>query len=825
MENITQGQWFRGPSADLGDEISQSLRFSNNGAAATKYLTNSSINWLGDQTYTISYWLKKSFSNTSSMWIDPFNNDTSAGGTPGAAIHHSASGGLSMYSGSSFARGYTGSPVFRDPNAWYHFVHSRNASGWQTWVNGVSLGTADIADSDGAGGTKIMNPWGGGQSQSSAYLAEYHIVDGQYLQPTSFGRYNEDQVWVPKTYADNGTTSHGTNGFHLTFDSSQTNGIGHDSSGNGNHFTATGFDTTAISSANRLNDIDIKDTPTSNYAHFNALWDHTTPGLEGGNMVLNTAQTITGQASFRFPVGTTGKYWVEAGTDNLGSTTNAPALCITDQLDAAGLSNTAWSTTANYSSIGGYQASYSNFTSTSATSYTTVGGQVGMAIDFDNQEVKMYNNSTLINTDTTVDFTKELAITVMQPTTSYNTYDPYLNAGQQAFIQTVPTGFKELQTNNLPEPTVKNGADHFEAVEYTGTSSGTKAITSLEFQPDLIWFKSKSHGTEHALFDSLRGASAGFLDSSNSTGQATSNAVLSSFDSNGFTVGAPSSVEWNNGGGRTYMAWCWKAGGAPTATNSAAAGSAQTAGSVKVDGANGSFAQGTIAVNKMSVNTTAGFSIVQYTGTGSAGSIPHGLGAVPEMAIFKRYDGTASWAVYHQGLDGNATRDILLDQGSSQQSASTAFWNDTLPTSTLFTIGAGGNNNTNGEGMIAYLWTPIPGYSRFGRYTGNGNSGDNGTFVYTGFKPRFIMLRVYSQSGNWMMWDTERSKINPVQNRILANTATEEQSYASQEVDIVSNGFKLRGADSDVNETYDYIYMAFASNPFGGKNQPPAPAR
>ena len=819
MENIVQGQWFRGPSADLGDEISQSLLFSNNGAAATKYLTNSSINWLGDQTYTISYWLKKAFSNSSSMWIDPFNNDTSAGGTPGAAVHHTGSGGLSMYSGSSFARGYTGSPVFRDPNAWYHFVHSRNASGWQTWVNGVSLGTAAIADSDGAGGTKIMNPWGGGQSQSSAYLAEYHIVDGQYLQPTSFGRYNEDQVWVPKTYADNGSTSHGTNGFHLTFDSSQSNGVGHDSSGNGNHFTATGFDTTAISSANRLNDIDIKDTPTSNYTTFNPLWHQQTPSLKEGNMALNTANTITGQATFRFPVGTTGKYWVEAGTANLGATTNAPALCITDQLNAVGLSNTAWSTTANYSSIGGYQASYSNFTSTSATSYTTVGGQVGMAIDFDAQEVKMYNNSSLINTDTTVDFTKELAITVMQPTSSYNTYEPYLNAGQQAFIQTVPTGFKELQTNNLPKPTIKNGRDHFDSVIWTGTGANNYDVTGFEFQPDLVWIKRRNGANNHNLYDSLRGVTKHLTPNEN-YGESTTANSLTAFNSDGFEVGTGAS---DNTSGQTMVAWCWKAGGAPTATNSNSAGTAQTAGSVKVDGANGSFAHGTIKANKMSVNTTAGFSIVQYTGTQTAGSIPHGLGAVPEMAIVKRTDAAGDWHVYHKDLAGDATRQIYLNQGSTQSGTSSDYWNNTLPTSTTLTLGGATQNNTNNGEYNAYIWTSIPGYSKFGGYVGNSNS--DGPFIYLGFKPGFLMVRVYTGSGNWMMWDTSRSTINAVQNRVLANLANNEASYASQEIDILSNGFKLRGTDSDVNAGYNYIYMAFAENPFGGENQPPATAR
>ena len=806
MENIVQGQWFRGPSADLGDEISQSLLFSNNGAAATKYLTNSSINWLGDQTYTISYWLKKAFSNSSSMWIDPFNNDTSAGGTPGAAVHHTGSGGLSMYSGSSFARGYTGSPVFRDPNAWYHFVHSRNASGWQTWVNGVSLGTAAIADSDGAGGTKIMNPWGGGQSQSSAYLAEYHIVDGQYLQPTSFGRYNEDQVWVPKTYADNGSTSHGTNGFHLTFDSSQSNGVGHDSSGNGNHFTATGFDTTAISSANRLNDIDIKDTPTSNYTTFNPLWHQQTPSLKEGNMALNTANTITGQATFRFPVGTTGKYWVEAGTANLGATTNAPALCITDQLNAVGLSNTAWSTTANYSSIGGYQASYSNFTSTSATSYTTVGGQVGMAIDFDNEEVKMYNNSSLINTDTTVDFTKELAIVVMQPTTSYNTYDPYLNAGQQAFIQTVPTGFKELQTNNLTEPTIKKGNKHFGVLTYSAPGSPSYPITingsggnngtgELDFggQPDLVWIKMTNGTQNNILFDSLRGASKSLRPSDSI---AESNRTNFAFATNGFTISATDGETYQQND--SYVAWCWKAGTSYTPT---------------VTGYTSPSA---------SINTEAGFGIYKFTGNNTASSFTHGLSKRPQLVIAKNL-GSENWAVFgptttSTALAATATfhRLDLDDYVTKGGNVLTAVSDTTLSFGSYSEVAGSAD-------YIFYCWHSVEGYSKIGNYYGTGSA--NGAFEYCGFRPAFIMIKCINQDGNWNIYDSTRNPANPINDVLRWNIDNQVEQPSGENIDILSNGFKCRGLNRNINETYHYMYMAFAENPFGGANTPPVTAR
>lgn len=188
-----------GPNPPDPPGSGNSLRFRNN-AASTYYLHNPNLNFKGDQTYTLSYWMKKATgANPNTMNIDPFNNDTSAGGTPGPGVHHSASGGLAMYSGSGFARGYPGDPQFRDQSAWYHFVHSRSFDkGWETWVNGVSLGTVEVSNLDGAGGTYIMRPWGGGQVQYGCYLSDYYCIDGQYLQPTAFGRFNEDGVWVPR---------------------------------------------------------------------------------------------------------------------------------------------------------------------------------------------------------------------------------------------------------------------------------------------------------------------------------------------------------------------------------------------------------------------------------------------------------------------------------------------------------------------------------------------------------------------------------------------------------------------------------------------------
>jgi hypothetical protein len=810
MENIVQGQWFRGPSADLGDEIAQSLRFSG-GQQLTRTITTDSAG----TTSTFSFWFKLGNSANS-------NNEAifSYGGSSYFFISPSGTQTLRIYGGGAADCDWTGKT--RDYSSWYHVVLQGHGNGNSTdnkcWLNGREIST-EFNSRDFPGITQGNATFKIGNNSNdirpfNGYLADFICVNGSAVAPTEFGRYNDDGVWVPKNYSG----SYGSKGFRLKFDSSA--GLGDDSSGNGNDFTPSGFDTTAISSANRLNDIDIKDTPTSNYATFNPLWHQTTPSLKGANMELNTAQTITGQATFRFPVGTTGKYWVETGTASYGATTNSPAILLTSELDAAGLSNTSWSTQANYSGIGGHSGDfYTNFNSTTANAYTETTGQVALGINFDDQEVLMYNGGTLINTDTTVDFTKELALNIQQPDTSFNTYDPYINAGQQTHIQSPPAGYKALQTNNLPEPTIKNGRDHFDSVIWTGTGAENYDVTGFEFQPDLVWIKRRNGANNHNLYDSLRGVTKHLTPNEN-YGESTTANSLTAFNSDGFEVGTGAS---DNTSGQTMVAWCWKAGGAPTATNSNSAGTAQTAGSVKVDGANGSFAHGTIKANKMSVNTTAGFSIVQYTGTQTAGSIPHGLGAVPEMAIVKRSDAAGDWHVYHKDLAGDATRQIYLNQGSTQSGTSSDYWNNTLPTSTTLTLGGATQNNTNNGEYNAYIWTSIPGYSKFGGYVGNSNS--DGPFIYLGFKPAFLMVRVYTGSGNWMMWDTSRSPTNSVQNRVLANTANTEGSYSSQEIDILSNGFKLRGTDSDVNAGYNYIYMAFAENPFGGENQPPATAR
>ena len=805
MENIVQGQWFRGPSADLGDEISQSLRFSG----AQKLSKTSNDTSTGSTSGTISVWYKVGKIGSSSLQTILVCGDSSSrqlNATYNSSDFRVPSCGTSEYD----SRG-----PLRDVSAWYHIVTSWDSSNTDAWINGVHQGTKSTTQSDCLRASEFFigdADYAPSPQFFHGYLAAFYVIEGTKLTHTDFGRYNTDGVWVPVTPT---ISSYGTNGFHLTFDSSQSNGIGHDSSGNGNHFTASGFDTTALSSSNYDNDIDYEDTPTNNFAVLNPHIKQPSSHSHSEALLRNTdtngnypnpdpsTQILKGK-----------KYWeVEFVTDPGGS---YPYIGICKAEDIQ--SGASWYSSGGggfYFSGNGYGGNWVSLP-TNTIGATTTGDVLGVAFDRDTLQCTFTRNGGTGQT-VTADHDGDYCAMILNAVSE----SCRINFGQRPFRHTPPTGYTGLATNNLPEPTIKNGKDHFDVHTYTSASTAANiSFTGWEFQPDLVWIKSTSHGSSHNLFDSVRGVNKS-LKSNNDSLEGSTVGSLTSFDSNGFSLGtADSDINYNS---RSFVAWGWKAGGAPTATNSNSAGTAQTAGSVKVDGANGSFAHGTIKANKMSVNTTAGFSIVQYTGTQTAGSIPHGLGAVPEMAIVKRTDAAGDWSVYHKDLAGNATRQIMLNQGTTQSGESSDYWNNTLPTSTTLTLGGATQNNTNNGEYNAYIWTSIPGYSKFGVYTGNSNS--DGTFIYLGFKPAFLMVRVYTGSGNFMMWDTARSPNNPIQNRVLANLANAEGSYSSQEIDIFSNGFKLRGTDSDVNAGYNYIYMAFAENPFGGENQPPATAR
>jgi len=327
-------------------------------------------------------------------------------------------------------------------------------------------------------------------------------------------------------------------------------------------------------------------------------------------------------------------------------------------------------------------------------------------------------------------------------------------------------------------PTILNGANHMQAVLYTGTGA-TLTITGLKFQPDLVWIKSRSGATDHKLTDSVRGVTKALV--SNSTAAETTDSTgITAFTSDGFTLGANSTYNTN---GATYVAWCWKANG--TAVSN-------TAGSI---------------TSQVSANTTAGFSVVTYTGNGSAGAtVGHGLGVAPSMIIVKNRSVVENWPVYHTSLTANGR--ILLNT-TGAYAASSAQWNNTTPTSSVFTVNTDTGVNGSGNSLVAYCFAAIPGFSAFGRFSGNAST--DGVFVYTGFLPRLVMVKCSSGVGNWFMLDTSRNTYNVVNNQLYPNLSNAETSATT--LDILSNGFKMR-TSSDPNASATYVYAAWASNPF-----------
>jgi hypothetical protein len=349
-----------------------------------------------------------------------------------------------------------------------------------------------------------------------------------------------------------------------------------------------------------------------------------------------------------------------------------------------------------------------------------------------------------------------------------------------------------LPTPTIGATTATQAGKYFNPVLWTGNGSSTRAITGVGFQPDFTWIKKRDEALSHLLYDAVRTAGINKALSSNDTNsEANVNAdatygYLSSFDSDGISVakGSNATVSYTNINNGTYVAWNWKANGS---------GSTNTAGSI---------------TSTVSANTTSGFSVVTYTGNGSNATVGHGLGVAPSMVIVKQRNTTRSWIVYNSSI--GATQYLVLDSTGAAATYS-FFWNNTAPTSTVFSIGTDGAVNTSAGTYVAYCFAPIAGYSKFGSYTGNGSA--DGTFVFTGMRPAFVMIKRSSSTGDWFVYNNQTSLANVVNKYNVWNSSSAEGTYAT--LDFLSNGFKLRVSDLEVNGSGStFIYMAFAENPF-----------
>ena len=794
----------------LGDaKIQRSLRFNKSDSTYLNRTPSSSSN---RKTWTWSSWLKKQ--------ADVGNNRTifTAGQTDGndniAVIGFRETDNLWVYEVTSdFTYQLKTTRLLRDCSAWFHIVVAFDTTQGtasdrvKLYVNGVqetsfATETYPSQNHDSYFSTTNLHNIGrynGGSTQYfDGYMAEINFVDGQQLDPSYFGFTDpRTGIWMPKRYEG----TYGTNGFYLDFsDNSSTASLGIDKSPNGNDFTANNFSVAA-----GVGNDSLEDTPTNNFCTLNSLnsivRENSYPATlrEGGLLMIGA--DVHAASTFHLPK--SGKWYAEFskygnGAPQAISVTRANKL-MTSYDGSLGLADHV-----QYVSNGEIGNRTRGSTSDATTWQDDADIIVAIAVDMDNGSVYFARANTWINSgDPTSGSAKTGAIATdlltdnngehyigVQGYNGSNSYGMYANFGQRPFTYTPPAGYKTLCTKNLPKtvPSVIRPKKHFDTLLYTGNDSSDRNIEGLEFQPDFVWIKNRDQSDGHQWVDVVRGANNTLFSNSNVGEEANnSNGHVNYFTSGGFNVdaGAGGDVNENN---EDYVAWCWKAGGAAVTNN---------------DGS---------ITTQVSANQKAGFSIMTYTGTGSAGTCGHGLGAVPHMIISKRRDGSGNWTIYHKDLDhSSSTNHRVVRFNASAQTGSSVLYYGNDPTSTVQHQAAYTDLNGSSETYVAYCWTSISGYSKFGKYTGNGNS--KGPYIHLGFRPAFIMLRRYDSGNNWHIADSKRqSSLNPVTAQIYPNLTSAE--VAQDDLDILSNGFKIRNSANFGNASSGtYIYMAFAEEP------------
>ena len=676
---------------------------------------------------------------------------------------------------------WTSTGVFRDPSAWYHVIiqydstQATGANRLSVWVNNtLQTGTysaGPIAQNTlsriNTATTHYINRYFSAANYFDGYFAEANFIDGQALTPSSFGETNAiTGVWQPKAYSG----TYGTNGFYLNFsDNSTAAALGTDFSGNSNTWTVNNISVTAGVTYDSMLDV-----PTlyadggngrGNYCVLNPL-DGNNATLSGAN--LNFVTIATGNANTLGSIYvSTGKwYWEQVATSN-------------GQYALYGIRNGPSGYYVNYYGDNGNK----NINGTASAYGATFGNNdvIGVALDMDAGTITFYKNNASQGA-ITIGNSGPFAAWVADGASGISVTGS-INFGQRPFTYTPPTGFVALNTQNLPTPTISNGANYMAATTYTGTlvsNAVSNAVNGVSFQPDLVWIKSRSAATDHELTDSVRGVTLS-LTSNSTAAEATDLQGLTAFNSGGFTVGT--NTTYNNLAA-TYVGWQWNAGGS-TVTNTSGTISAQ-----------------------VRANPTAGFSVVTYTGVGGVSTIGHGLGVAPSFFVVKNRTQASDWECYFATL-GNTTR-IVLNSTAAQVTGVNG-WNSTSPTSTVFTVNGGTAGNTAGNNHLAYCFAAVAGYSAFGSYTGNGSA--DGPFVYLGFRPRFVIIKRTDAGNNWHSYNSSSDPSNVVAKTIYPNLANAEAT--ENDLDFVSNGMKMRDTGTHTNASGGtYIYMAWAENPF-----------
>lgn len=759
----TAQYWFQ-----AGDyQIERSLRFNS---ADSAYLNRTPASAGNRKTWSVSFWLKRSALGTYQM---PFSCYQSTGGA--LALIFNTDNTLEFYQyNAAYQMRLVTSQVFRDPSSWYHFVFSVDttqataSNRVKIYVNGTQITAFSTATYPTQNDDLIFNYAqahaigmyaGNNQYYFDGLITEFHFIDGQALTPSSFGETDTiTGVWKPKKY----TGTYGTNGFYLNFaDNSGTTSttLGKDSSGNGNNWTLNNFSVTAGSGNDSL-----IDTPTpyadggngrGNYCTLNPL-DRYGAILSNGNLDYYMYGQFGGmQCSGNWGM-TTGKWYWECTMTDLSSFAYYPisfrvGMCVTGSLSLP-----TYSIPVTWNMSGGIGTGYGTVVA-NGFSYTT-GDILQLAFDQSSGKLWTGKNGTWSNSGNPAAGTganiENIPTSILfSPAVDHQIQINYslgsFNFGQRSFSYTPPAGFLALNTQNLPEPSIKKPSGYMDVALDTGANILAAAQSKLTTGADLIWIKDRANGNNHQLIDTVRGGTLTLQ--SNTTGQET-------------TYSAPSG---------SSVAWCWDKGATP------------------------------------------GFDIVTYTGNGTNRTIAHSLGVAPSMLFIKKRTGTtgytfSDWVVWHTSIP--ATNILLLSQTWASTTETTVF-NSTAPTSSVFSLGTNTLSNENTGTFVAYLWSEVAGFSKFGSYTGNGSS--DGPFVCCGFRPRWVMIKRSNSTGSWYIYDTARETYNLMTNELCANLANAENPTVNTDIDVLSSGLKLRGGDGDVNYSgHTYIFAAFAESPF-----------
>jgi hypothetical protein len=760
-----------------GYDINNSLRFRS---SASAYLNRTAgVAPTSNQKGTFSFWIKRgALSTATEQWLF-------AAGSNSMGCYIPTSDRLSFeYFGGSYL---IATQVFRDPSAWYHIVLSIDstqataANRVKLYVNGVqvtSFSTEQYPTQNAtfnwmsSGQVCYINQIYTGGRYFDGYETEFNYIDGQQLTPSSFGETDTTTgSWKPKAY----TGTYGTNGFYLKFSDIATTsgsnaGLGKDFSGNANYWNTNNISVTAGTTYDAMTDSPTLTSATvANYPTLNPLSNTSTlteANLTATNILLagtTMATPSTGKWYFEYTQTTSipsGSLWV-----GVSSNTNAIA---DNQLQGYAYASD------------GRKVAYNSYTSGYGATWTN-GDVIGCALDLDNQTITFYKNGTSQGTAFT-SITQQPYVFALSAGGAASTKGGSINCGQRPFAYTPPTGFVRLNTFNLPDSTIKKGNTVMDATLYTGTGATLNVTNAGAFKPDFVWIKDRTALKSNTLYNSSSGIEK-VLFSNTTDAEVSVTGSLTAFNSNGFSVG--SSV-YSNVNNDNFVAWQWQAGQGSTSSN--------TSGSI---------------TSTVSVNATAGFSIVRYSGNATSGAtVGHGLGVAPKMVIAKTLNTAGyDWPVYHSSLTSSSY--VVYLNLTSAQSISTNKFNGVAPSSTVVTLGDHGTNLSGTNNQVLYCWAEIAGFSKFGSYTGNGST--DGTFVYTGFKPAFVMVKSSTSTADWLILDNKRLGYNPQNTNLAPNSSRAEDSTVV--LDFLSNGFKFR-ISTFPNNAETFIYAAYAENPF-----------